>query len=328
MREKGIEYFNNIIMPLIRDRHPDVLPEASMMILGSVGMGIDDELSDVEAVIYLPDEVWKQNGLLQIELDKRVAETNLWRQGGSIICVHPLSWMLGGRGEKILTDGIVPWGELINDYDARTGLYVLHNQPVWHDPQSRFDRLRKMTAPDQMPEILWKKALLSELSAFVNDGIQEVRRCVDRKHDLDAFIPFGDAVRALYEIGFVLCRQYYPYRKHLGWAFGNLPEPAAGLVPSFERLSVAEDWQERLDIMEAIFSAYRDYIASNSILPELDFTRVDLTEMPLHDNEFYIARHLLDNSNWRAEQDALMEKTLKMGLSPEAARWVGWWEMK
>ena len=39
------------------------------------------------------------------------------------------------------------------------------------------------------------------------------------------------------------------------------------------------------------------------------------------------ADKLLDKPAWRAEQDALMEKTLKMGLSPEAARWVGWWEM-
>ena len=324
MNEKSINYFNDIIMPLIREKHADILPDASMMILGSVGLGIDDEHSDVEAVIYLPDEIWKKNGMLQINLDKCVLETNLWKQGGSIICVHPLSWLLDGKGEKILEGGgDVPWEEI--SVDALYGLFVLHNQPIWHDPQDRFGRLRELTAPDKMPDILWKKALLSKINAFVSDGIHEVRRCVDRGHYLDAYIPFGDAVQALLEIGVVSCWQYYPYRKHLSWAFGRLPTPIVELSAHFDLMSATADWQERLNIMETIYGAYREYIISNALLPELDFDRVDLREMPLHDNEFNIAKWVLDNPNWRLEQDALMEKTLKLDLEPEAARWVGWW---
>ena len=79
--------------------------------------------------------------------------------------------------------------------------------------------------------------------------------------------------------------------------------------------------------METIYNFYRGYILSENLLPELDFNRVDLVEMPLHDNEFNIAKWILDNPNWRAEQAALMEKTLAAGFEPEAARWVGWWEM-
>ena len=75
--------------------------------------------------------------------------------------------------------------------------------------------------------------------------------------------------------------------------------------------------------METIYNFYRDYIISNNLLPELDFNRVDLREMPLHNNELNIAGWILDNPNWRAEQAALMEKTLKAGFEPEAARWVG-----
>jgi len=325
MNEKSINYFNNIIMQLIREKHNDILSDASMMILGSVGLGIDDELSDVEAVIYLPDEIWKQNGMLQINLDKCVLETNLWKQGGSIICVHPLSWLLDGKAEKILADGVVPWEEI--SVNSPYGLFVLHNQPVWHDPQDRIGRLREMTAPEKMPEFLRKKALLSKLNDFVSDGIQEIHRCVDRGHYLDAYIPFGDAVQALLEIGFIVCRQYYPYRKHLSWAFSRLPAPVSDLNSSFDLLSISTDWYERLNIMETIFNFYREYIISNSLLPEIDFNRVDLREMPLHDNEFYIAKNILDNPNWRAEQETLMEKTLVAGFEPAAARWVGWWEM-
>ena len=325
MTEKSINYFNNIIMPFIREKHSDILHEMSFQIEGSVGLGIDDEFSDVEAAIWLPDDIWKQNGMLQINLDKCLLETNLWQQGGSGIQVYPLSWILDGKGKKILESGNVPWKKI--PFDALYGLFNLHNQPVWHDPQDRIGRLREMTAPEKMPDILWKKGLLTKIKAFVSDGMQEIHKCIDRKHFLDAHIPLGDAVKALLEIGFMVCRQYYPYRKHLSWAVGRLSSPISDLSSHFDLLSVAVDWQERFSIMETIYNFYRDYIISNNLLPELDFSRVDLIEMPLHDNEFNIAKWILDNPNWRAEQDALMEKTLKLGLEPEAARWVGWWEM-
>ena len=326
MKEKSVNYFNNIIMPLIREKHADILPEASMMISGSVGLGIDDELSDVEGAIYLPDEIWKNKGfMLQVNLDKCLLETNLWEQGGSGIQVYPLSWLLDRQGEKILANGNVPWKKLQDD--SLFGLFVLHNEPVWHDPQDRIGRLRKLTAPEKMPEILWKKALLKKIKAFVSDGMHEIHRCVDRKHYLDAYIPLGDAVKALLETGFMVCRQYYPYRKHLSWAFGRLPSPVSDLSSQFDLLAVSKDWRERLNIIEKIFNFYRDYIISNALLPELDFSRVDLREMPLHDNEFNIAGWILDNPNWRNEQEAIKARTRELGLEPEASRWISWWEI-
>jgi len=325
MKEKSKIFFNNIIMPMISDKHPDVLHEMSFQIQGSVGLGIDDEFSDVEAAIWLPDEIWKKNGMLQISLDKCLAENNLWKQDCSGIQVYPLSWILDGKGEKILAGGDVPWGELA--FDSLFGLFTLHNQPIWHDPQDRLGKLRKMTAPEKMPEIFWKKALLEKIENFVSDGMQELNKCIDRKHYVDAFIPLGDAVKALLEIGFIISRSYYPYRKHLSWAFSRLPLEISGLKCKFNLLSEATDWQIRLYHLEEIYTFYKDYILSSRCLPELDFNRVDLREMPMHDNEFYIAKNILDNPNWRAEQDIIMEKTLKLGLQPEAARWVSWWDM-
>jgi len=325
MTEKSINYFNNIIMPLIREKHSDILDEMSFIIGGSVGLGIDDELSDLDAAIWLPDDIWKQNGLLQINLDKCLAETNVWNPCGSGIQVYPLSWILDDKGEKILAGGDVPWGKI--PFDALYGLFVLHNQPIWHDPQDRLGRLQRLTAPDKMPEIQWKKKLLSKIKTFVSDGVHEIRRCVDRKHFLDAYIPLGDAVKALLEIGFIVCRQYYPYRKHLSWAFGKLPSPISDLRSHFDLLSVATDWQERLNIMETIYNFYRDYIISNELLPELDFNRVDLIEMPLHENEFNNVRSLLDNPNYLTEVAASKEKAVRLGYDAKAFWVIDWWKM-
>ncbi len=325
MTDKSINYFNNIIMPFIREKHPDIMDEMSLIVVGSVGLGIDDELSDVEAIIYLPDEIWKQNGMLQIDLDKCLLETNLWQQSGSIICVHPLSWMLDGQCEKILSSGDIPWSKI--QIESQNGLFVIQNQPILYDPKGRLKKLREMTTPGKMPEIVWKKILLDKIKAFVSDGMHETKRCADRKHFADAYIPLGDAVKALFEIGFVVCHRYYPYRKHLSWAFNRLPSPISELCLNFNMLSAAADWQERLRIMETIFNFYRDYIKANNLLPELDFNRVDLIEMPLHENEFNIADNILNNPNWRIDQKIIKEKTLKAGFEPEASRWVEWWNM-
>ena len=325
MTKKSINYFNKIIMPFINEHHADIMDDMSFTIEGSVGLGIDDEYSDVEAAIYLPDNVWKENGMLQINLDKLILKTNLWQQGGSGIQVYPLSWLLDRQGENILKGNEIEWEKI--QFDSLFGLFNLHNDPIWHDPQNRLSKLRDLTTPDKIPEVLWKKMLLEKLSDFVTNGMHEINRCVHRKNYVDALIPLGEAVKALLEIGFIICRRYYPYRKHLSWAFNRLPSPVSNLENSFDLLSISNNWQERMRIMETIYNSYKAYIISTNQLPELDFNRVNLIEMPLHDNEFYIAKNVLNNPNWKDEQVVIMEKTLKLGLEPEAARWVSWWEM-
>jgi hypothetical protein len=325
MKEKSINYFNNVIMAMIREKYPDILDEMSFMVIGSVGLGTDDEFSDVEAGIHLPDDIWKaRGGYLQIDLDKCLRETNLWQQPCSIIPVKPLSWLFDWKGEKMLADGIVPWEEI--DFESLFDFYV--GNVIWHDPQDRYGRLRRMLAPENMPDILWKKALIDKLNDFVSGGMQEVHRCVDRKHYLDAYIPLGEAVKGLLETGFMVCRQYYPFRKHLSWAFNRLPSPISDLRSQFDLLSAVTDWQERLTIMETIYNFYRDYIISNSLLPELDFNRVDLREMPLHENEFHNAKSLLDNPNYLNELAAKKEKAVSLGYDASAWGWVEWWGLE
>lgn len=39
-------YINNTIISLIQANYPEFVPEMDKMLLGSVGLGIDDEISD------------------------------------------------------------------------------------------------------------------------------------------------------------------------------------------------------------------------------------------------------------------------------------------
>jgi len=62
MSVKVIDYFDNVIIPMIHREHPQVYADMSIMILGSVGLGIDDKFSDMEAAIYLDDATWHKHG--------------------------------------------------------------------------------------------------------------------------------------------------------------------------------------------------------------------------------------------------------------------------
>lgn len=329
MRKRSIEYFDNIIMPLIRSKHSDILPEMSMRISGSVGQGNDDGYSDLDSEIYLPDDIWKRNGLLQIELDQRVAETNLWKQdgalNGSIIAVHPLSWLLDHQAEKILENGEnVPWDKL-----KLETLFSIHEDFVYHDPQDRFGRLRKFTAPEKMPEKLWKKAIYKKLHDFLSGGIREIEISVLRKQYEAAYIQFGSALQALYELGFLICYQYYPYPKHLQWAFGRLPTSVSKLNENFRTLSVSADWQKRLETMESIYNGYKDYMVAGNIAPELDFSFIDPHDMYIHN---YMTQAVFfkawDNPLWFDEVNALREKAVRLGYEPEEFWAVNWWRIE
>lgn len=318
------KYFDDIIMPLIHGKHADILPEASIMILGSVGLRIDDELSDMEAVIYLPDKIWKRNSLLQIELDKCLSQTNLWKQEGSIICVHPLSWLLDYQGEKILANGgNVPWGKL-----SFESLFTMQENLIYYDPQERLGKLRKLTSSPKMPEDLWKKALYTKLKNFVEDGVRAIKLSVVRNLYATAYIQFGFTVQTLYELGFLICHQYFPYLKHLRWAFDKLPAPISRLGPNFDLLSVTIDWWKRLSIIETIYNDYRSYIVSNSIFPEINFDLIDLYDMSLH-TDLGHARWFKawENPNWRKNLNALKERTCKLGYEPDEWWVVDWFEM-
>lgn len=329
MRKRSIEYFDNIIMPLIRGRHSDILLEMSMRISGSVGQGNDDEYSDLDSEIYLPDDIWKWNGLLQIELDQCVAGTNLWKQdgalNGSMIAVHPLSWLLDYQAEKVLANGEnVPWDKL--KFET---LFSIHEDFVYHDPQDRFGRLRRLTAPEKMPENLWKKAIYKKLHDFLSGGIREIEISVWRKQYEAAYIQFGSALKALYELGFLICHQYYPYPKHLRWAFGKLPAPVSRLTEIFRTLSVTEDWQKKLESMESIYNGYKDYMVARNIAPELDFSFIDPHDMYIHN---YMTQAVFfkawNNPFWFDEVRSLREKAVRLGYGPEEFWAVNWWQME
>ena len=158
MSNNALEYFNNIIIPHIKTTYPNLIPDIDIMILGSVGLGIDDESSDLEAAIYLDDDLWRSKGKqLQLSLNGCLSRTNKWKSKGSILCVHPVSWLLDGNAIAFLTnDDNLPWENV-----SFETLYTLQKNTIILNSKGTLQHLREKTAVTEYPEQLWKKLLIT-----------------------------------------------------------------------------------------------------------------------------------------------------------------------
>jgi hypothetical protein len=61
-RRKVSEYFEGSVLPRIAKTFPRVTSEMAVQVDGPVGLGIDDEFSDLEANTYLENQLWETRG--------------------------------------------------------------------------------------------------------------------------------------------------------------------------------------------------------------------------------------------------------------------------
>jgi len=313
MQKDIVAYFENTIIPLIAKDFPQVASEMSIMVTGSFGFGLGDESSDLDANIYLDDPLWKsQGGQVQLLLEHS-PDSFARTVGHPEICVHPLSWLLDEH-RKLFLEGRrdLPWEQVsIED------LFELQENLVLRDPHGVFGRLRERTAPERLPDWLWQKRLMEEWQKLVFADLGELVSSVKRQRALQAQIIFGCVMEDLLHVGFLLNRKYYPWRKHLRWAFEKLPVLASSALPHLDAVDSLRDWDGKLASVEAVRDIYADYMRDKGILsPEV-----------LDDLEWAIRLEAWSNPRWRDRILALQQKAVAAGDKP-GDRWVwslwGW----
>ena len=94
MKKNAEIWFEETVIPLVSEKLPEVASEMNVLVFGSFGLGTADEISDLDATIYLDDPLWKEQGA-ELQL---LFETSFERFGADEtyccdICVHPLSWL-------------------------------------------------------------------------------------------------------------------------------------------------------------------------------------------------------------------------------------------
>lgn len=294
MSRNAVDYFENTIIPLIQAYFPDLLPEMDIMLLGSVGLGIDDEISDIEAAIYLEDSKWKAHGKgLQLLLNDCLARTNKWKSKGSILCVHPVSWLLDGHSNKFLLNNDnyidnLPWEKV-----SFETLFTIQNNKIILSNKGILKALREKTVSDKYPQKLWKKMLITNLKELINGEFFELKKDVYRNLTAEAIIIYGIILERIYHVAFLISHEYYPWRTHLDWAFRKLPVSGTELGRYIDKLLVIDNWNERLGMINTIIEFYKSYITNNKIVPEIDLYS--------DDNELIWAERLSawNNPEWR-----------------------------
>ncbi len=292
MTKNVAAYFADTVIPAIRSEHLELVADMSIIVLGSAGLGVADESSDLEAAVYLDDTLWhEKGGQLQLTLNRRLRETCPYKMEGSTLCVWPTSWLLEGRMDKLLNGGEVkPWEEV-----AIEDLFTIQSNLIVWDPKDFLRRLRAATGPRQMPGAVWKQRLLLCLKKLLWEDFGELRSCVKRKRIAEAHILFGLVMESLLHAAFLISRRYYPWRTHLRWAFGQLPSPAADAASHIDVAVASTDWSEKMAAVERVVTVYKKYISENGILPEIDILSSDMCE------ELVWAERLKawENPNWR-----------------------------
>lgn len=311
-------YFEEQVIPLIAREHPQIIDEMSVMVQGSVGFHINDDLSDLDVELFLPENLWKERGgrlmlTLLSKLEPFVAHPYRgcsldpldWENiGHSEIAVHPLSQLLCGQAEAVLAGEDLRWEEV-----PLENLLQVQIHPVLIDAHRRLARLREITAPDRYPERLWVKHLICTLVDLIGEP-KELEKAVRRDRPLEAQIIMGEMLPRLFRIVFLINRRYYPWRRCFFRLFKELPVGPKELVPEFDVIGSDADWHEKSQAVHRIVR-----ILSKLILDSGMLTAHTLTFLP-HAR----ALEAWDNPHWMDRLEAHGRKAEEAGYD-----WLDGW---
>ncbi|MBT4498787.1 MAG: DUF4037 domain-containing protein [Gemmatimonadetes bacterium] len=302
-------HLEETIIPLIAEKYPEVAADMTIQVMGSYGLGLQDDISDLDVSIMLNDALWQsQGGHVQLLLNQlpRFAP----REGHDefmvqrISALKPLTCFLQDKSDT-------PWNELTSD-ESIERIYGVREQLVVRDPHEIFASIRKATDPKQTPEWFWKKLLLPKLDELFWER-SNLEHAVQRGKILEATIITASFLEIALRIGFIVNRQYYPPRKHMRWAFAKLPSPASEILSTVDVILTSPDWQKKRTQVDAIAHRYIRHIREHSLLPEIDFTTASLEHEIM-----WAGRHQAwSNPNWRDRIASCEEKSRRAGYDPK-----------
>ena len=314
MRQDVHAYFEETVIPLIARKNPEVMSEISIRVEGSVGEGLNDEWSDLDATLFLPDKMWKEyGGQLQLtllhSLEPFIAHPYGCREGlddpyswttfaHSEISVHPWSELLCGQAESVLAgEKEVPW-EKVNIEE----LCQLQRHPILRDAHGILTRLREATAPDRYPQHLWIKRLIDELVDLIGEP-WELEKTVCRGRWLEAQMILGSILPKLFRVAFLINRQYYPWRRRFFEFFKELPVGPRELLGEFEIIRSGEDWHRKSAAVKRIVRILTKQILESGMLT---------ADMLVHLFDAQ-SEKAWENPDWRQAFDAHCRKAREAG---------------
>jgi len=277
-------YFSETVIPTLEKRHPEVARHMAIQVRGSYGLGLADEHSDLDAIVWLDDPLWKREGgqvqlTLLHDIPRLTPRELAAEHGHAEVNVWPLSW-LGARRKFLESTSEAPWEEV-----SFEELFELQHNLVVRDPERLFDRLRKATRPENYPAALWRKRLIVQAKQL-DDDLIEYRQVVRRDRRIEEPLMAGRVLEGLLRLGFYISKQYFPWRTHLNWAFRQLPPPACEVASYLDAMVVGDSPAERFKAAQGARDIYHDAILKQGLL----------------------SREVLDALNWAERLEAWSNK--------------------
>jgi hypothetical protein len=303
-------FFNQVILPEIKTSG-FLVENMSVMILGSVGLGIDDEYSDFEAGVFLDDPIWKKNGAsLQLALNRVLEMNNPWQKRGSVFSVQPLSWLLDGQAIPLLNairlDNKKQLDEIVNNISIET-LFIMQNNIICHDPKNLLSNMRDNLKSSNMQMSYWSQKLIIAIHNLLED-LSEFKRTVIRNSYHESSIIYGCLLEKFYHVVFLCLGEYYPWRTHLNWAFAKIQTNE--FSQELNSMVDALDWKIKVEKADNLLEIILNYISSKQLLPMINVHADDLVE------EFNWAERLKawENPYWKERNDILRRKAKDAGF--------------
>jgi hypothetical protein len=268
MNQRTKSYFEEIVLPMLDREFPRLLPHMILMTAGSTGLGCDDEFSDMEADLYLKDDLWWSDGWkVQIAMNRCCRNRALpWRPRGAVICVNRIGGLLGGHALAFVENASPALWEAVSSH----ALYSIQEQTALYDPGNFIAELKEATKPDKVPEFLWQKWLMKELNDLVFADLGELELAVRRGRLIEANLVATCAIERLFHIGFLINKTYYPWRTHLRWSFEKLAKVAREVLPDLDAAVASAQLADKLSRINAVKDRYIEYIQKERLLPTLD----------------------------------------------------------
>ena len=328
MTEDIRTYFKDRVIPLVEREHPEAVPHVSIQLQGSAATGLNDEYSDMEAMLFLPKDVWKRcGGQLQLAMihslepfapcsqpySESPGDPFSWALlGHPEINVHPRNELLSGQAEEIVAgEKDVPWDDVTMEE-----LHQMQHCPILQDAGGFLAQLQAAAAPQRYPEQLWVKRLIKLLVSLKGGG--DFEKCARRGRALEAQMGLGEILPGLLRAPFLLNKQYYPWPKWLFEELKALPIGPAELVGEFETIRTSDDWCEKSKAVSRIVRVLTELILASGMLT------ADMLECLFDAN----TDKAWENPDWREPSELRRKKAKEAGYDPRD-EWIwGWWGWK
>ncbi|NKB70484.1 MAG: DUF4037 domain-containing protein [Candidatus Latescibacteria bacterium] len=273
--------FDDIFLPVLQERFPDVLPRLSAGVIGSGSdvIGVDDELSrdhdwgPSKCRLLLPEKDLSEHGsAIAQALVAALPDEFL---GIDINQLHPKTVNVNTIDAAYRdTCGLTHPPETIPEWGStnENGLFFAASGFVLYDPSGSLKQRMTAFQNAYYPSDIWKWKIAGALwDIWHNADYNSCRRLAKRGDGVGLLIGQGEFVSEIITLFCLFNKQFPIFWKWKYWQFQRLSKWTDKIDPALRDLEAASDHATRGKIMEAMCQTVREILQEMGLLPDAEW---------------------------------------------------------